>query len=94
MQKRRIMLVSLVVAIVVIATVSYEFFVANSLSSYTKITLTPLSADYQPCSIKFDNTTYYIVFFHVGYARDPFPLSTIRLIRIFLSQQNRRSLLT
>ncbi len=64
MQKRRIMLVSLVAAIVVIATVSYEFFVANSLSGYTKITLTPWS--YPPCSVKFGNTSYYIVFFYVG----------------------------
>lgn len=79
MQKRRIILVSLVVAIVVIATVSYEFFVANSLSGYTKITLIPLSiaADYQPCSIKFGNTIYYITFFYISKNGDfPSPRNT------------------
>ncbi len=71
MQKRRIILVSLVVAIVVIATVSYEFFVANSLSGYTKITLSPWC--YPPCTVKFGNTSYYIVFFYIGKSMEEYP---------------------
>ena len=72
MPKRRIMLVSLVVAIVVIATVSYEFFVANSLSGYTKIALTIWTNP--PCSVKFGNTSYYIIFFLIGHSFDGAPL--------------------
>ena len=75
MQKRRIILVSLVVAIVIIATFSYEFFAANSLSGYTKITLAPLS--YPPCSVKFGNTSYYMVFFLVGKSFGGAPLINI-----------------
>jgi hypothetical protein len=73
MQKRKIIVVALVVAVVVVATVGYEFFVANSLSGYTKVTLTPLSnaADYQPCSIKFGNTVYYITFFYIQKGDEP-----------------------
>jgi hypothetical protein len=78
MQKRKIIVVALVVAVVVVATVGYEFFVANSLSGYTKVTLTPLSiaADYQPCSIKFGNTVYYITFFFIQKNGFPSPSNT------------------
>jgi hypothetical protein len=51
-------LVSLVVAIVVIAIVGYKFFIVNSLSGYTKISITPV----QPFSIKFGNTVEYICY--------------------------------
>ena len=71
MQKRKIILVSLVVAVVVVATVGYEFFVANSLSGYTKITLTPYTNP--PCSVKFGNTSYYIIFFLIGKSVDGMP---------------------
>jgi hypothetical protein len=70
-QKRRIVLVSLMVTIVIIATVSYEFFEANSLSGYTKITLNPYANP--PCSVKFGNTSYYIIFFLIGKSVDGMP---------------------
>jgi hypothetical protein len=46
------------VAIVVVAIFSYEFFVANSLSGYTKISITPS----QPYSIRFGNGVEYIYY--------------------------------
>lgn len=64
MKKRKIVAVVFIVAVVVAAFFGYEFFVANSLSGYTKVTLTPWS--YPPCSVKFGNTSYYIVFFLIG----------------------------
>jgi hypothetical protein len=67
MQKKKIIAVVLVVAIVIMAFIGNEFFTVNSLSGYTKITLTPLPSialDYQPCSIKFGNDVYYITFLH------------------------------
>ena len=78
MQKKRIIFISLVVAIVIIAIVSYEFFVANSLSDYTKITLTPLSntVEHQPFSIKFGNTAYYITFYYTQKNGFPSPSNT------------------
>jgi hypothetical protein len=57
LQKRKIITVVLVVAVVVIATVGYEFFVANSLSGYTKVSITTLN---QPYSIKFGAVQYNI----------------------------------
>ena len=71
MQKKKIVTVVLLVAIVDIAFVGYEFFVANSLSGYTKITLTPWR--YPPCTIKFGNTSYFIVFFLIGQSVDGGP---------------------
>ena len=62
------MAVVFLLAVAVTALVGYEFFVANSLSGYTKITLTPYS--YPPTSVKFDNTSYYIVFFLIGKSAD------------------------
>jgi hypothetical protein len=62
---------TIVVAVVVIAVVGYEFFVVDSLSGYTKVTLTPWS--YPPCTIKFGNTSYYIVFFLIGQSVDGGP---------------------
>ena len=61
MKRRKILIPSIVIAVVVAAFFGYEFFAANSLLGYTKITLTPWS--YPPCSVKFGNTSYYIVFF-------------------------------
>jgi hypothetical protein len=71
MQKRKIVAVVFIVAVVVAAFFGYEFFVANSLSGYTKITLTPWC--YPPCSVKFGNTSYYIVFFLIGKTVDGAP---------------------
>ncbi len=64
MQKRKIVAVAVLLAVVVLAMVGYEVFVANSLSGYTKITLNPYTNP--PCSVKFGNTTYYIIFFLIG----------------------------
>lgn len=58
MQKRKIVAVVLVVAVVVASIVGYEFFVANSLSGYTKVSITPV----QSYSIKFGNTIEYIYY--------------------------------
>ena len=44
-------------AVVVIAFVGYEFFVANSLSGYTKVTITHIN---KPYSIKFGTVPYNI----------------------------------
>ena len=71
MQKRKIVTVVFLLAVVVIAIVGYEFFVANSLSGYTKITLTPWTNP--PCSVKFGNTSYYIIFFLIGKSVDGGP---------------------
>jgi hypothetical protein len=68
MQKRKIVTAVFLLAVVVIAMVGYEFFVANSLSGYTKITLTNLT--YPPCSVKFGNTSYYIIFVLIGKSDD------------------------
>ncbi len=58
MPKKKIIAVVLVVAIVVIAIVGYEFFIVNSLSGYTKVSLTYA----QTYSIKFGSTVYYITY--------------------------------
>ena len=58
MQKRKIITVVLLVAVVFIAFISYEFFVADSLSGYTKVAITP-SQEY---SVKFGNIVDYICF--------------------------------
>ena len=58
MQKKKIIPVVLLVTVVVIAVVGYEFFVADSLSGYTKVSLTIA----QTYSIKFGNTVYYITY--------------------------------
>ena len=57
MQKKKIVAVVLVVAVVVAAIVGYEFFMANSLSGYTKVSITSL---YKPYSIKFGAVQYNI----------------------------------
>jgi hypothetical protein len=57
LQKKKIIAVVLVVAVVVAAILSYEFFVVNSLSGYTKVTITTLN---QPYSIKFGTVQYNI----------------------------------
>ena len=59
MQERKIITVVLVVAVIVIAIVGYEFFVANSLSGYTKVSITTPN---QPYSIKFGAVQYNITF--------------------------------
>jgi len=57
MQKRKILLVSLVVAIAVIAIVSYEFLNANSLAGYTKVTINTMN---QPYFIRLGSVQYNI----------------------------------
>ena len=58
MQKRKIIAVVLVMAVAVGAIFGYEFFVADSLSGYTKVSLTYA----QTYSIKFGSTVYYITY--------------------------------
>ena len=58
MRKRKIIAVVLVMAVAVGAIFGYEFFVADSLSGYTKVSLTYA----QTYSIKFGNTVYYITY--------------------------------
>jgi len=60
MQNKKIITVVLVAAIVVAAIVGYEFFVANSFSGYTKVSVTP---DPQPYSIEFGSTVQYNITF-------------------------------
>jgi hypothetical protein len=57
MQKRKIVAVVFIVAVVVATVVSYEFFVANSLSGYTKVTINAMN---QPYFIKFGSVQYNI----------------------------------
>lgn len=63
MQKKKILAVLFSLSVIVIALVGYELYLADPLSSYTSITLTPWC--YPPNSVKFDNTSYYIVFFYI-----------------------------
>jgi hypothetical protein len=58
LQKRKIIAVVLVMAVAVGAIFGYEFFVADSLSGYTKVSLTYA----QTYSIKFGSTVYYITY--------------------------------
>ena len=58
MRKRKIIAVVLVMAVAVGAIFGYEFFVADSLSGYTKVSLTYA----QTYSVKFGNTVYYITY--------------------------------
>ena len=58
MSKRKIIAVVLVMAVAVAAIFGYEFFVADSLSGYTKVSLTYA----QTYSIKFGSTVYYITY--------------------------------
>ena len=58
MQKKKIIAFVLAVAVIVAAILSYEFFVADSLSGYTKVSLTYA----QTYSVKFGNTVYYITY--------------------------------
>jgi hypothetical protein len=69
--RRKTLFASIIIAVVVAAFFGYEFFVANSLSGYTKITLTPWC--YPPCSVNFGNASYYIVFFLIGKSVDGMP---------------------
>jgi hypothetical protein len=64
MPKRKIVTVAILLAVVVIAVVGIELFVDNTLLGYSKITLTPYS--YPPTSVKFGDTSYYILFYLVG----------------------------
>jgi hypothetical protein len=64
MPKRKIVIVAFLLAVVVIATIGIEFFLANSLWGYSKVYLIPYS--YPPTSVKFGNTSYYILFYLVG----------------------------
>jgi hypothetical protein len=57
MKKRKIVAVVFIVAVVAAAIVSYEFFVANSLSGYTKVTINTMN---QPYFIKFGSVQYNI----------------------------------
>jgi hypothetical protein len=58
--QKKIIAVVLAVAVIVAAILSYEFFIANSLSGYTKVSLTSA----QTYSIKFGSTVYYVTFFY------------------------------
>ena len=58
MQKKKIIAVVLSVAVIVAAIFSYEFFVVDSLSGYTKVSL----AYAQTYSVKFGSTVYYITY--------------------------------
>jgi hypothetical protein len=58
LQKKKVIAVVLLVAVIVITIVGYEFFVADSLSGYTKMTLIAN----QPNSIKFGNNLYGLIF--------------------------------
>lgn len=58
MKNKKIIVVVLVVAVVVAAVVGYEFFAVNSLSGYTKVSLTYA----QTYSIKFGSTVFYITY--------------------------------
>jgi hypothetical protein len=57
-----------VAAVIIVAIFGYEFFVANSLSGYTKVSITssqPYSINFSnTASAKFGNTVYYITFLH------------------------------
>jgi hypothetical protein len=60
------------VAIVVIAIVSYEFFIANSLSGYTQVSITPA----QTCSIEFGGTAHYNIHFFLPLP-PPLPIKVV-----------------
>ncbi len=68
MQKKKIIAVFLVAAVILVAILGYEFFVANSLSGYTKVSITssqPISVNFgNTVSVKFGNTVYYITYLH------------------------------
>jgi hypothetical protein len=70
LQKRKIITVVLLVAVGTIAIFGYEFFVANSLSGYTKISITPS----QPYSVKFGNTVQY----NITFLLNPFPNPNVK----------------
>jgi hypothetical protein len=61
MEKKKIIAVVLTVVVIVAVILSYEFFVADSLSGYTKVSLTYA----QTYSIKFGSTVYYITYNNV-----------------------------
>ena len=65
LQKKKIIAVVLAVAVIIAAIVGYEFFVVNSLSGYTKVSLTYA----QTYSIKFGNTVQY----NITFLLNPFP---------------------
>ena len=67
MQNKKIIAFVLAVAIVAAAIVGYEFFVVNSLSGYTKVSLTPA----QTYSIKFGNTVPYNITFLLNAFPEP-----------------------
>lgn len=67
MQKRKIIAVILAASVVVAAFVGYEYFVVDSLSGYTKITLTKLSEE--SISVEFNNGFQYNISF--GYVIVP-----------------------
>ena len=71
MQNKKIITVVLVAAIVVAAIVGYEFFIVNSLSGYTKVSLTPA----QTYSIKFGNTAPY----NITFLPNAFPEPGVRI---------------
>jgi hypothetical protein len=58
LQKKKILTVVLAVAVIIAAIVGYEFLVVNSLSGYTKVSLTYA----QTYSIKFGSTVYYVTY--------------------------------
>jgi hypothetical protein len=59
LQKRKIIAVVLLVAVIAAAIVGYEFFIVNSLSGYTKVSLAPV----ETYSVKFGNTAPYNITF-------------------------------
>ena len=71
MQKRKIKAFVLVAGVIIVAIFSYEFFVANSLSGYTKISVTSpqfISINFDnTVSVKFGNTVYYITFLNPAF---------------------------
>jgi hypothetical protein len=60
MQKRKIIAVVLVAAVIILAIFGYEFSVGNSLLGYAKVSI-PSS---QHISVKFGNTVYYVTYLH------------------------------
>ncbi len=68
MQKKKLLAVLFSLAVLAIAVAGYEFFLANSLSGYTEITLTPWS--YPPTSVEFADGSYYLVYFLIGKSAD------------------------
>jgi len=68
MRNKKIVAVLISLAVIVLSIVGYQFYLANSLSSFAEIILTPWF--YPPTSVKFDDTSYYIVYILIGKSAD------------------------